>query len=135
MSRPETTQNWTAQNFHVLLATWLGTLFDGMDCSIYILTLYPSLSELLGTTSHATVGSYGALLLALFMFGWAAGAVVFGMCADRIGRSKTLVLTVLLYAFCTGLCAICQTWQELALCRFFVGCGIGGEQDYKSKPG
>jgi MFS family permease len=113
--------------WHVLLATWFGMLFDGMDASIYVLTLYPSLSELLNTTSHATVGSIGAIVIAVFMFGWTLGAVCFGLLADYIGRVKTLIITVLLYTICTGLCATSHSWEQLALYRFLVGMGIGGE--------
>ncbi len=39
-----------------------------------------------------------------------------------------MVLTILLYAICTGLCALSHSWVKLAFYRFLVGCGIGGEQ-------
>lgn len=113
--------------WHVLLATWLGELFDGMDASIFVLVMFPAVSELLGTKSHSVVGQYGSYILALFMVGWAVGSVTFGIVADRIGRTKTMVLTILLYACSTGLCALSHTWWELAGYRFLVGCGIGGE--------
>jgi MFS family permease len=112
---------------HVLLATWLGELFDGMDASIYVLVLFPALSELLDTTSHSQVGLVGSVILAVFMLGWACGAIVFGILADYIGRARTMVITILVYALCTGLCALSQNWWELAFWRFLVGCGIGGE--------
>ncbi len=112
---------------HVLLATWLGELFDGMDASIYVLVLFPALSELLNTTSHSNVGIVGSVILAIFMLGWACGAIVFGILADYIGRARTMVLTILVYALCTGLCALAHNWWELAFYRFLVGCGIGGE--------
>ncbi|MBY0547780.1 MAG: MFS transporter [Candidatus Obscuribacterales bacterium] len=113
--------------WHVLLATWLGGVFDGMDSSIFAIVLYPSLSELLGTTSHTIVGQHGSYIIALFMVGWAIGAMVFGALADKIGRAKTLTITILLYAIFTGLCALSQNWWQLGLCRFLVGAGIGGE--------
>ncbi len=113
---------------HTLIACWLGMVFDGMDTNNYILTMHPALKELIGTAaSDATIGFHGALILALFMFGWAVGAVAFGLLADRIGRARTLVYTVVLYAVCTGLCAIVDSWQQLAFLRFLVGCGVGGE--------
>lgn len=126
---PEISGNTTSKNapYHVLLATWLGELFDGMDASIFVLVLFPSLSELLGTTSHSTVGVVGSIVLAVFMIGWSVGSVVFGMLADHIGRTRVMMITILLYAICTGLCGIAQSWQELAFYRFLVGCGIGGE--------
>jgi MFS family permease len=113
--------------WHVLLATWFGMLFDGMDASIYVLTLYPSLSELMQTTDHALVAQVGSIVMAIFLCGWATGAVIFGLLADYFGRAKTLMITVLVYAVCTGLCATSHQWQELALYRFLVGVGIGGE--------
>lgn len=113
--------------WHVLLATWLGGMFDGMDSSIFAMVLFPSLSELLGTKSHAIVGLHGSYVIALFMCGWAVGAILFGMLADYIGRARTMTITILLYALCTGLCATAHSWWELGLYRFLVGAGIGGE--------
>ncbi len=113
--------------WHVLAATWLGAFFDGMDATIYVMVLFPALSELLNTQNHSTVGLYGSIILAVFMLGWAVGAVVFGMMADHIGRARTLTITILMYALFTGLCATAHNWGELAFYRFLVGCGIGGE--------
>lgn len=102
-------------------------MFDGMDASIFVLVLFPALSELLHTQSHSVVGVHGSFILATFMVGWAVGGTVFGILADHIGRAKTLVYTILLYAVFTGLCGLSHTWQEMAFYRFLVGCGIGGE--------
>lgn len=117
----------TANQWHVLLGTWLGGMFDGLDSSIYVITLYPALSELLQTTSHAAVSVAGSYVLALFLIGWACGAIFFGILADYIGRTRTMLITILLYSACTGLCGLTHTWPEMALCRFLVGFGIGGE--------
>lgn len=122
-----TSSDKPASPWHVLAATWLGAFFDGLDATIYVMVLVPALTELLKTTSHTEMGVVGSYVLAVFMVGWAVGAAVFGIVADHIGRAKTLTITILLYAICTGLCATANTWQELALYRFLVGCGIGGE--------
>lgn len=113
--------------WHVLLATWLGGMFDGMDSSIFAMVLFPALSELLGTKSHAIVGMHGSYVIALFMVGWATGAILFGILADYIGRARTMTITILLYALCTGLCATAHSWLDLGIYRFLVGAGIGGE--------
>lgn len=113
--------------WHAFVAAWLGAFFDGLDATIFVMVLFPALSELLGTKDYAVVGQYGSYVLAFFMVGWAVGAVIFGMLADRIGRAKTMMITILTYALCTGLCAFAHSWQELAFYRFLVGCGIGGE--------
>jgi len=113
--------------WHVLLATWLGGVFDGFDSSIFAMVLFPAVSELIGSKDSASVGQFGSYIIALFLVGWAIGAAFFGWLADRIGRAKTLTLTILVYALCTGLCATAHTWWEMGLYRFLVGAGIGGE--------
>ena len=115
------------ESWHVLLATFLGGVFDGMDSSIFAMVLFPALSELVGSTSHTVVGVYGSYVIALFMVGWACGAIGFGILADYIGRAKAMTMTILLYALCTGLCATAHNWAELGFYRFLVGAGIGGE--------
>lgn len=113
--------------WHVLLATWLGGVFDGFDSSIFAMVLVPCVSELIGSKSSSLVGQHGSYIIALFLVGWAIGAAFFGALADRIGRAKTLTLTILVYALCTGLCATAHTWWEMGFYRFLVGAGIGGE--------
>lgn len=119
---PEGRTHW-----HALWASWLGCLFDGLDASIFAMVLYPAMSELLKVDTHSTVGYYASLVLAVFLVGWAAGGLVLGRLSDQIGRVKTLILSILVYTVFTGLCALSQSWQEMALYRFFVGFGIGGE--------
>lgn len=113
--------------WHTLIAIWFGTVFDGFDASIFTIVLFPAMSELLGTTSHSMAGVYGSVVVATLLIGYFVGGTCFGMLADKIGRTKTMTLTILLYASFTGLCAISHNWIELAIYRFLVGCGIGGE--------
>ncbi|MCC6979461.1 MAG: MFS transporter [Candidatus Melainabacteria bacterium] len=110
-----------------LIATWLGECFDAMDATIYFIAMYPAVSQLLATKDAVQVGWHGSTILFCFMLGWAIGSVVFGYIADKLGRKNTLCLTILLYALACGACALVQTTWQLALCRFAVGLGIGGE--------
>ena len=55
------------------------------------------------------------------------GGVLFGVLADRFGRTKTLIFTILIYAVFTGLAACSATWWQLAIYRFLTALGIGGE--------
>jgi MFS family permease len=103
-----------------------------MDATIYALLLHPALHELLGGQSGAAPSSeavawYGGIVFSIFLIGWAVGGVGFGILADRIGRTRTLVLTILVYAIFTGLAALSATWWQLALYRFLTALGIGGE--------
>ncbi|MBI3664629.1 MAG: MFS transporter [Acidobacteria bacterium] len=112
----------------VLVVAWLGWIFDSMDATIYALVLNPALKELLGSR-HATadIGWYGGIIFAIFLVGWALGGVVFGILADYLGRARTLVITILIYALFTGMAGFSHTWWELALYRFLTALGIGGE--------
>ena len=112
----------------VLIVAWLGWVFDSMDATIYNLVLNPALKELLGPANSAeNIGWYGGIILAVFLVGWALGGVLFGICADRFGRARTLVVTILIYAVCTGLAGLAHTWWQLAAYRFLTALGIGGE--------
>jgi MFS family permease len=122
----------TRYQWLVLLAAWLGWVFDSMDATIYTLVLHPALHDLLpsqasGGASPEAIGWYGGLILSIFLIGWALGGVLFGVLADRFGRTKTLVFTILVYAMFTGMAALSSTWWQLAIYRFLTALGIGGE--------
>ncbi|MBI3408291.1 MAG: MFS transporter [Planctomycetes bacterium] len=111
------------------IAAWLGWLFDGLDMHLYVLVAAPFVAVLLGIgdTSDPRVGYYGSWIQAAFLIGWALGGGFFGRIADRIGRSRALMLTILTYALFTGLSFFAQTWWQLLIFRFLAALGIGGE--------
>lgn len=117
----------TPYQWRVLICTCLGWALDIMDGYLYAIILFPAMSDLLGTTESPAIGWYGGIVLSIFMIGWALGGLIFGPIADRYGRSKTMAITILIYAGFTGLCATASSWQELAFYRFMTGLGIGGE--------
>jgi MFS family permease len=103
-----------------------------MDATIYALVLHPALHDLLrsqtgGSVSQEAIGWYGGIIFSIFLIGWAVGGVLFGVLADRFGRTKTLVFTILIYALFTGLAALSADWWHLAIYRFLTALGIGGE--------
>jgi MFS family permease len=101
-----------------------------MDSFIYALVLVPALRDLLPRSgipaTTATIGYYGGLLFALFLVGWGL-ALVWGPLADRFGRVRTLMLTVLFFSVFTFLSAFATNIWALAVLRLFAGVGIGGE--------
>ena len=122
----------TRYQWLVLFVAWLGWVFDSMDSTIYTLVLQPALHDLLrlqsgGVASQEAIGWYGGIIFSIFLIGWAIGGVAFGVLADRFGRTKTLVFTILIYAVFTGLAALSSSWWQLALYRFLTALGIGGE--------
>lgn len=122
----------TRYQWLVLFVAWLGWVFDSMDATIYALVLHPALHDLLpvrggGPVSADLIGWYGGIIFSIFLIGWATGGVLFGVLADYFGRTKTLVVTILIYAVFTGTAALSQTWWQLGLFRFLTALGIGGE--------
>ena len=113
------------------LAAWLGWLFDGLDMHIYTLVATPFVAALLMKDGIAAspneVDTKASIIQAAFLVGWALGGGVFGWIGDRLGRSRTLMLTILFYAGFTGLSYFCTEWWHLMLCRFLSALGIGGE--------
>jgi MFS family permease len=119
----------SSQQWNSGIAAWLGWLFDGLDMHLYVLVAAPFVAELLGATSEKDplVGYYSSWIQAAFLIGWACGGGFFGRIADRLGRSRALMLTILTYALFTGLSYFAQTWWQLLLFRFLAALGIGGE--------
>jgi MFS family permease len=122
----------TPYQWLVLFVAWLGWVFDSMDSTIYAMVLQPALHDLLrapggGPVTAEVIGWYGGIIFSIFLIGWAIGGVVFGVLADRFGRARALVFSILIYAVFTGMAALSQTWWQLALFRFATALGIGGE--------
>jgi MFS family permease len=109
-------------------AAWLGWFFDGLDLHLYTLVATVFVAELLSADeANPDVARYGAVVQAAFLLGWALGGAFFGVIGDRLGRSRTLVLTILTYALFTGLSFFAHTWWQLMIFRFLAALGIGGE--------
>jgi MFS family permease len=118
----------TAYQWFVLLVAWLGWVFDSMDALIYAQVMTPALKELLGARgSPQNIGWYGGIIFSIFIVGWALGGVLFGVLADYLGRSRTLAITILVYAVFTALAGFSHTWWELGIYRFLTALGVGGE--------
>lgn len=109
----------------VLLVAWLGWVFDSMDGTLYSMVQRPAMTELVG--QGATAAHYSSIVFSVTLIGWAIGGIAFGIIADYIGRTKALVVTILIYSLFTGLSAAADTWWQLAAFRFITGLGLGGE--------
>ncbi len=116
----------------VLAAAWLGWGFDSFDALLFNWVAPNCVPTLL----HLPIGSpeakaatlqWTGILTSLLLVGWAAGGILFGRLTDRLGRSRTLLLTMLVYSLGTGLCALAPNLWVLVLCRALASLGIGGE--------
>lgn len=116
----------------VLFAAWLGWGFDVFDGQLFYFVAPNCVPTLLGLAigspeAKAATLRWTGLLTSVLLVGWAIGGIVFGQVADRIGRTRTLMLTMLLYAAGTAACAFAPNIWLLTLFRLVSSLGIGGE--------
>jgi MFS family permease len=104
-----------------LVAAALGWMLDSFDVMLYSLVLASLMADLHLSKSVAGVLGSVTLLAA------AAGGLVFGVIADRFGRTRALMASVLIYAVFTAACGLAQNFVELAVFRVLLGLGMGGE--------
>ena len=104
-----------------LVAASLGWALDAFDVMLFSLTLASVIAELGLTKTQA--GALGSVTL----LGGAVGGLVFGHVADRFGRTRALMASVLLYSIFTAACGLSQTLWQFALFRALLGLGMGGE--------
>lgn len=114
----------TSYHWFVFTMAALAWSFDCLDQQLFILFRDSALKSLL--PEGADVKTYGGYATSIFIAGWATGGLIFGSIGDRIGRAKTLTLTVLLYSVFTGLSALSTSWLDFAIYRFVTGLGVGG---------
>ncbi len=118
----------------VLVIASLGWVFDVFEGQIFVASMNEAMLELLpaGAASEESglagrLSYYNNIAFGAFLLGGALGGVCFGMLSDRIGRAKTMVLTIAMYSGFTFLSALSQQWWHLAVFRFLVALGVGGE--------
>ena len=111
----------------VLVIAALGWLFDTMDQHLFNVVRQVSVADLMHGSPDEKVKQAGAQLTGIFLIGWAVGGFVFGILGDRIGRVRTMMFTVGIYALFTGLNGLVQNIEQYAACRFLTAMGVGGE--------
>ena len=99
----------------------MGWLLDSFDVMLYALVLAALMADL--NMSTATGGSLASVTLAAS----AVGGILFGVLADRFGRVRALIWSILTYSVFTAACGFAQSVRQLAVFRVFLGIGMGGE--------
>ncbi len=116
----------------VIAAAWAGWGFDVFDALLFNFVAPNCIPALLGLRpgapgAHEATVYWIGIITSILLVGWAAGGVLFGWIADRIGRKQALLVTVAAYAAGTALCAAATNIWELIAFRLLASLGIGGE--------
>ncbi len=118
----------TRYQWLVLIIASLGWMFDVFEGQIFVASMKEAMPSLVsGEASEGRIAVYNNYALGAFLLGGALGGVIFGMVSDRIGRKRTMTLTILMYSLFTCVSAFSQEWWHLAAFRFLVAMGVGGE--------
>src|SRR6201984_1574943 len=104
-----------------LLGAAMGWALDAFDAMLYSLVLALLMRDL--GMSKTLAGSLGTLTL----LASGIGGVLFGFLADRIGRKHALMASILTYSVCSFASGLATSIAMLAVARFFLGLGMGGE--------
>ena len=143
MSNPAPASSWAAlkqltrYQWFVFIVCCLAWDMDCMDQQLFVLARRPAMMDLVPKVVadtpaeakklfDAAVASAAGYATMYFMLGWAVGGIGFGIMGDRVGRVKTLTLTILLYALFTGLSAFSTSTFDFYVYRFLTGLGVGG---------
>jgi len=113
----------------VLTAAFLGWMFDGLEMGIFPQIARSALNAKMlgGAATEDAIKSWHQIIDACFLFGAAAGGLVFGWLGDRIGRVKAMAFAILVYSGFTGLLYFVTSPAQIAGLRFLAAIGMGGE--------
>src|SRR5258708_1329436 len=104
----------TLEGRRALIAASLGWALDAFDVMLFSLTLASVIADL-GLTK-AQAGALGSITL----LGGAAGGLLFGHVADRYGRTRALMASVLIYSAFTAPCRFSPTLSPFAVFPSFL---------------
>ena len=111
----------TTAERQTLIAGSLGWMLDAMDVMLYSLVLAFLIREFAMDTRTA------GFLNSLTLLASAIGGLAFGWIADRIGRTRALMGSIVVYSIASAACGFSHTVPQLATFRFLLGLGMGGE--------
>ncbi|MFV1966261.1 MAG: MFS transporter [Pirellulaceae bacterium] len=135
----ETRQAWyegiTRYQWLVLAIACLGWIFDVFEGQIFVASMNEAMPSLFPEAVKAFTPEvqegykqfYILVTFGAFLVGGALGGVIFGMMSDRIGRKKAMTYTILMYSVFTFVSALSVAWWHMAVTRFLVAMGVGGE--------
>jgi MFS family permease len=126
----------------LFLICFFSCLFGGTVSTLMSVYLPDVMKDLLYDSSTKSFDNISATINAVFIFGWTAGGIIWGVFCDTIGRKRSFIYATLCYGLFTIMTGLSPTWFSVVLCRFISGFGIGGvlvitniliSEEYKEK--
>src|SRR5579862_56445 len=126
MISPEFAAATTTIRAVIFTICFLSTIFSGIVTMLMSAYLPVTVKDLLGRVSDEKMNEVSAYINSLFIFGWMFGGFLWGFICDKIGRSRSVLLSTACYGIFTLITAASSTWMMVSVSRFFSGFGIGG---------
>ena len=110
----------------LFLICFFSSLFGGTVSTLMSVYLPDAIRDLLHDNSAQSTDNISATINSIFIFGWTAGGIIWGIFCDTLGRKKSFIYATLCYGLFTILTGLSPSWFLVVLCRFLSGFGIGG---------
>ena len=110
----------------LFLICFFSSMFGGTVSTLMSVYLPDAIKDLIHNSSAQNIDNISATINAIFIFGWTAGGIIWGIFCDTLGRKKSFVYATLCYGLFTILTGLSPTWFSVVICRFLSGFGIGG---------
>lgn len=108
------------------IVCFFSTFFSGVISMLMSVYLPVVVRDLLGNVSTEKMNDVSAWINCVFIFGWMFGGIVWGIICDKIGRSKSVILSTACFGLFALITGLSSSWLLVSICRFLSGFGIGG---------
>jgi MFS family permease len=110
----------------LFLICFFSSMFGGTVSTLMSVYLPDAMKDLLQNTSAQYAENISATINSIFIFGWTAGGIIWGIFCDTLGRKKSFIYATCCYGLFTVMTGFAPTWFLVVVCRFLSGFGIGG---------
>lgn len=118
---------YTKGQILVLIAAFLGWMFDGIEMGLIPIVGAPAIEDLTTMTSDSIIGAWLGRYAASFLIGAALGGIIFGWMGDKIGRVRSMAISIVMYSLFTGMWYFAGAPWHIALFLFIAALGMGGQ--------
>ncbi len=120
------TDKISAYHWLMFIICFFGNVMGGAVSTLMSVYLPVVVKDLLGSVDSAQLNHVSAYINALYFVGWAIGGLTWGFLADRIGRIRSLAMSIGMFGLSTFLIGLSSSWEMIVLLRFICGFGVGG---------
>lgn len=122
----EQSQKLTGYLWLAFTISFLSNVLGGTVSTLMSVYLPVVVRDLLGNVDEQRLNDVSAYINSIYIVGWTVGGLTWGLVSDRIGRRKSLALSIASFGVFTMLTSLANSWEWVLVCRFFSGFGVGG---------